>query len=112
MPDLELAGTRGPQSVFALLHDGRPVLLDLGEAAGLDSGAWGDRVQTVHARYEGTWELPAIGAVSAPTGVLIRPDGYVAWVGEGGADGLEDALGAWFGPATPSTTTSRPEGGS
>jgi 2-polyprenyl-6-methoxyphenol hydroxylase-like FAD-dependent oxidoreductase len=112
MPDLELAGTGGPQSVFALLHEGRPVLLDLGEAAGLGSGAWGDRVQTVHARYEGTWELPAIGAVSAPTGVLIRPDGYVAWVGEGGVDGLEDALGAWFGPATPITTTSRPEGGS
>src|SRR5215218_4659360 len=112
MPDLELAGTAGPQSVFALLHEGRAVLLDLGDPAGLDSGPWGDRVPTVRAEYEGTWELPAIGAVSAPAGVLIRPDGYVAWVGEGNADGLEDALGAWFGPATPLTTTNRPKGGS
>ena len=112
MPDLELAGGDGTQRVLPLLHDGRPVLLDLGDPAGLDSGPWDDRVQTVAARYEGTWELPAIGAVRAPTGVLIRPDGYVAWVGEGDAGGLEDALGAWFGPAAPLTTTSRPEGGS
>jgi 3-(3-hydroxy-phenyl)propionate hydroxylase len=112
MPDLELAGADGPHSVFALLHEGRPVLLDLGDPVGLDSGPWGDRVRTVHARYEGTWELPLIGAVSAPTGVLIRPDGHVAWVGEGAADGLQDALGAWYGPAAPLTTTSRPEGGS
>jgi 3-(3-hydroxy-phenyl)propionate hydroxylase len=112
MPDLELAGGGGPQRVFPLLHEGRPLLLDLGDPAGLDSGPWADRVQTVDARYEGTWELPAIGTVRAPTGVLIRPDGYVAWVGEGDADGLEDALGPWFGPAAPLTTTSRPEGGS
>jgi len=112
MPDLELAGAEGPQRVFALLHAGRAVLLDLGAAEGLDAGPWRDRVQTVRAAYEGPWELPAIGTVSAPSGVLIRPDGYVAWVGEGDAEGLEDALGAWFGPATASTTTSRPVGGS
>jgi 3-(3-hydroxy-phenyl)propionate hydroxylase len=112
MPDLELAGPDGQQRVFPLLHEGRPVLLELGDSERLDIGPWADRVQRVEARYEGAWELPAIGVVSAPTGVLIRPDGYVAWVGEGGADGLEAALGAWFGPAAPLTTTSRPEGGS
>jgi 2-polyprenyl-6-methoxyphenol hydroxylase-like FAD-dependent oxidoreductase len=115
MPDLELAGVAGvaaPQRVFPLLHEGRPVLLELGDSGGLDIGRWADRVQKIEAAYEGAWELPGIGAVSAPTGVLIRPDGYVAWVGEGAADGLAQALSAWFGPATPLTTTSRPEGGS
>jgi 3-(3-hydroxy-phenyl)propionate hydroxylase len=45
------------------------------------------------------WELPVLGAVAAPTAVLIRPDGHVAWAG-GGADdgGLRDALTTWFGP--------------
>jgi 3-(3-hydroxy-phenyl)propionate hydroxylase len=41
-----------------------------------------------------------IGAVTAPTAALIRPDGHVAWVGEGGDRGLADALTAWFGPPT------------
>ena len=112
MPDLELAGADGPQRVFPLLHEARPVLLDLGEPGGLDVGPWADRVQKVEARVRRRVGAPGIGAVSAPTGVLIRPDGYVAWVGEGAADGLTDALGAWFGPATPLTTTSRPVGGS
>jgi hypothetical protein len=53
-----------------------------------------------HANYAGTWELPALGAVPAPTAVLIRPDGYVAWVGEGTQLGLADALTTWFGPPT------------
>ena len=87
------------------------MLLDLGGAAGLDSRAVG-RSGPAGARrsYEGAWELPGIGAVSAPTGVLIRPDGYVAWVGEGGADGLADALGAWFGPATSLNDDEPPRG--
>jgi hypothetical protein len=44
------------------------------------------------------WDLPVLGAVPAPTAVLIRPDGYVAWVGEQTDVGLADALTAWFGP--------------
>ncbi len=48
--------------------------------------------------YDGTWELPALGAVTAPTAALVRPDGYVAWVGEGADLGLADALTTWFGP--------------
>ena len=54
----------------------------------------------LEATYDGAWELPVLGTVAAPTAVLIRPDGYVAWVSEGGADsGLAEALATWFGPA-------------
>jgi hypothetical protein len=51
----------------------------------------------IDAEYVGAWELPVLGAVAAPTGVLIRPDGYVAWVGNGTDAGLRDALTYWFG---------------
>jgi 2-polyprenyl-6-methoxyphenol hydroxylase-like FAD-dependent oxidoreductase len=100
MPDLDVVTADGPLRVFTLLHDARPVLLDLGEPGGLDITPWADRVQSVDVRFEGIWELPAIGAVTAPTAVLIRPDGYVAWVGDGTQVGLSDALTGWFGPPT------------
>jgi hypothetical protein len=99
MPDLDLVTADGPLRVFTLLHHARPVLLNLGEPGRVDITPWADRVQLVDAEYAGTWELPALGAVAAPTAVLIRPDGYVAWVGnltEG--LGLADALTTWFGP--------------
>ncbi len=98
MPDLDLVTANGPLRVFTLLHDARPVLLNLGEPGGCDITPWADRVQLIDAKYVGTWELPALGAVTAPTAVLIRPDGYVAWVGELTQVGLADALTAWFGP--------------
>ncbi len=99
MPDLDVALANGASRVFALLHEARPVLLDLGGAPGvLDLGPWTDRVRRVDARYEGAWELPVIGTVAAPTAVLIRPDGHVAWVGEGTDLGLREALTSWFGP--------------
>jgi hypothetical protein len=98
MPDLDLVTANGPRRVFTLLHDARPVLLDLGEPGALDIAPWADRVEQVDARYAGERELPVLGAVAAPTAVLIRPDGYVAWVGDGTDQGLRDALIAWFGP--------------
>ena len=58
---------------------------------------WADRVQLIDATYNGPWELPVLGEVNAPSGVLIRPDGYAAWVGEGIDAGLEEALATWFG---------------
>ena len=100
MPDLDLVTANGPLRVFTLLHDARPVLLNLGEPGGFDITPWADRVQLIDAEYAGTWELPALGAVTAPTAVLIRPDGYVAWVGDLGQLGLADALTTWFGPPT------------
>jgi 2-polyprenyl-6-methoxyphenol hydroxylase-like FAD-dependent oxidoreductase len=97
MPDLDLVTAKCPQRVFTLLHDARPVLLNLDEPGTFDIAAWANRVRLVDARYAGTWELPALGPVTAPTAVLIRPDGYVAWVGDRSQLGLAAALTTWFG---------------
>ena len=100
MPDLDLVTANGPLRVFTLLHKARPVLLNFNEPGAFDITPWADRVQVVDAEYSGQWELPAIGAVTAPNAVLVRPDGYVAWVGDGTGLGLTDALTTWFGPPT------------
>jgi 3-(3-hydroxy-phenyl)propionate hydroxylase len=98
VPDLDLVTAKGPLRLFTLLHDARPVLLNLGEPGAFDLTPWADRVQLVDARYVGTWELPVIGEVMAPAAVLIRPDGYVAWVGDLTQVSLASALTSWFGP--------------
>jgi 2-polyprenyl-6-methoxyphenol hydroxylase-like FAD-dependent oxidoreductase len=97
MPDLDLITPDGQLRLFTLLHDARPVLINFGEPGGIDITPWADRVRLIDAAYEGAWELPVFGAVAAPTAVLIRPDGYVAWVGALGQPGLVDALVRWFG---------------
>jgi len=107
MPDLDIITPSGPSRVYTLLHNARPVLLNFGEAGAIDISSWADRVQSVDARYNGTWELPAIGAVSAPTAVLIRPDGYVAWVGDVTQASLVDALTTWFGSQFNPSTAER-----
>jgi 3-(3-hydroxy-phenyl)propionate hydroxylase len=98
MPDLDLVTGDGPLRAYDLLHAGRPVLLNLGAPGALD--ARGDRVPVVDATYDGPWELPVLGAVPAPAAVLIRPDGHVAWVGDGDDAGLAGALETWFGRAS------------
>lgn len=90
IPDLDLVTDGGPRRLFSLLHDARPLLLDLG--AGVDPGQ--HRVRYVRAQCEGAWELPAFGPVPAPGAVLVRPDGHVAWAG---GDGLAEALATWCG---------------
>src|SRR6202521_1569377 len=100
MPDLDLVTPGGTVRVFTLLHDARAVLLNLGRPWSFDISPWAHRVLAIDARYAGNWELPVLGQVAAPAAVLIRPDGYVAWVGEGrdGRDtGLREALTTWFG---------------
>ena len=106
MPDLDLVTANGPLRLFTLLHNARPLLLNLGEPGSFDIAPWADRVQLVNAKYDGPWELPALGTVTAPTAVLIRPDGYVAWAGDPTTNftqqGLTGALTTWFGPPTAS----------
>jgi 3-(3-hydroxy-phenyl)propionate hydroxylase len=98
MPDLDVVTSGGATRVFRFLHDASPVLLNLGKPGAFDIAAWADRVQKVDAQYTGTWELPVLGMVAAPTAVLIRPDGYVAWVDDQGESALAAALTLWFGP--------------
>jgi hypothetical protein len=97
MPDLEVVTESGPRRVFSLLHQARPVLLNFGDPDTLDIAPWAERVRWLNAAYAGAWELPVVGVVEAPAAVLIRPDGYVVWAGDGTDRGLEDALGRWFG---------------
>jgi 3-(3-hydroxy-phenyl)propionate hydroxylase len=99
MPDLDLVASNGPLRVFSLLHKAWPVLINLGEPSSFDITPWAGRVQMIDAKYTGPWELPAIGAVAAPVAVLVRPDGYVAWVGDNSLAGLTEALTTWFGHA-------------
>jgi 2-polyprenyl-6-methoxyphenol hydroxylase-like FAD-dependent oxidoreductase len=98
MPDLDLVTAGGPLRLFTLLHHAKPVLLNLGEHGGFNITPWADRVPQIDAEYSGPWELPALGTVPAPTAVLIRPDGHVAWAGDRTQAGLTDALTTWFGP--------------
>jgi 3-(3-hydroxy-phenyl)propionate hydroxylase len=97
MPDLDLVTADGAVRVFTLLQDARAVLLNLGKPLACDTSPWSDRVLAIDAEYHGDWELPVLGHVAAPAAVLIRPDGYVAWAGDGTDTGLCDALTAWFG---------------
>jgi 2-polyprenyl-6-methoxyphenol hydroxylase-like FAD-dependent oxidoreductase len=100
MPDLDIAFTDGPLRVFSLLHNGRAALINFGEPGSVEVSGWADRVHLVDAEYGGTWELPVLGVIDGPAAVLVRPDGYVAWVGDGTDDGLADALARWLGPPT------------
>jgi 2-polyprenyl-6-methoxyphenol hydroxylase-like FAD-dependent oxidoreductase len=97
MPDLDIVTAGGPLRVYDLLHNARPVLLNLGEPGAFDITPWADRVQLIDAEYAGMWELPVVGHVASPAAVLIRPDGYAAWVGDGTDAGLRAALTRWFG---------------
>ncbi|MFF1254891.1 FAD-dependent monooxygenase [Pseudarthrobacter sp. NPDC058329] len=97
MPDVDLVTPGGPLPVYSLLHQARPVLLNFGEPGTFGNTPQPDRVLLVDAHYGGSWELPVLGEVTAPAAVLIRPDGHVAWVGDGTDAGLGEALTTWFG---------------
>ncbi len=97
MPDLDVVTADGPRTVFSLLHRAKPVLLNFHEEVRFDIDPWSTRVQLVNATYAGIWEIPVLGEVHAPSAVLVRPDGHVAWVGGGTETGLRDAMTTWFG---------------
>ncbi|WP_078312891.1 MULTISPECIES: FAD-dependent monooxygenase [unclassified Mycobacterium] len=101
MPDLDLVTAEGPTRVYPYLHTARPLLFNFGESQSLHIDGWTDRVQLVDAKYSGAWDLPVLGEVTAPDAVLVRPDGHVAWVGEGSDAGLIEALTQWVGSPVP-----------
>lgn len=96
MPDLDLVVGADSVRVYEFLHKAEAVLLTFGEPIDVA------HVHSIDAKYDGSWELPVVGRVAAPSAVLVRPDGYVAWVGEGSDAGLADALATWFGAPDPS----------
>jgi 2-polyprenyl-6-methoxyphenol hydroxylase-like FAD-dependent oxidoreductase len=93
-PNLRLETSGGPSKVSAFLHSGRGVLLDLADRSDLRATAarWSHRVDTVVAKCPEECDADA---------VLIRPDGYTAWVAAAGSRngqlGLLNALLTWFG---------------
>jgi 2-polyprenyl-6-methoxyphenol hydroxylase-like FAD-dependent oxidoreductase len=97
VPDLDIVTAEGPTTIYALMHEARPVLLNLGDPGTFEPREWTDRVKLVDARCDAPWELPAVGEVDSPTALLIRPDGHIAWVGEGKDVALTEATSTWFG---------------
>ena len=91
MPDLDIVTADGPTRVYALLHDARPVLLNFAATYA------NDRVKRIDAAFAGVCALPVVGPVPLPPAVLVRPDGHVAWAGDGGEEGLRAVCAAWFG---------------
>ena len=77
-----------PGRLYGLLHRGRGLLLDRTER--LTVGGWSDRVDYL---------ADATAAVDVP-GLLLRPDGHVAWIGADQQD-LDDHLARWFGGHSP-----------
>lgn len=113
MPDLDLVIAGTPSRVFELLRDATPLLLNFAEPGrfGDALAPWNGRVRLVDAGLIGSkpWQLPLVGEVDAPTAVLIRPDGHVAWVDQVSGPRSDDerdhrlasALTLWFGAGTP-----------
>lgn len=95
MPDIEMQTSEGAMRVYSLLHSAQPLLLNFGEPDRLNIPD--DQVRIVSAIYDGLWELPVLGEVTPPKAVLIRPDGYVAWVGDHVDSALSQACEKWFG---------------
>ena len=96
MPDLDLVTESGPRRVFTLLHEARPVLLNLGEPGALDIAPWADRVQAgrrslrrcvgapgarrgrcSHCRVDSARRLRRVGRRRHGPGASRRPDHLV-----------------------------------
>lgn len=97
LPDLDLKTDGRDATAYQFLQQGRPVLFNFARPALSAPSTCGDRVDVVQAEAQAPWELPVVGRVEAPEAVLVRPDGYVAWVGDATGQGLETALNRWFG---------------
>ncbi|RSM81655.1 monooxygenase [Kibdelosporangium aridum] len=96
LPDFELTASNGSpgKRAFSCLNGGRGIVIDLADNDKVRAAVepWADRIDVVT-----TGSRPA--ALDGVEALLVRPDGYIAWVGFGGSgvNGLPDALGRWFG---------------
>ena len=97
MPDLDLASAGATQRVLAAARGAAGVVRSSARRTVPSTSLRGRIGCESTPQYKGAWELPVLGVVSAPTAALIRPDGYVAWVGEGTDPELPCALTTWFG---------------
>jgi 2-polyprenyl-6-methoxyphenol hydroxylase-like FAD-dependent oxidoreductase len=87
MRDVRLKTATGDTTLYELARPGRGILLDLGDSAIAEAARpWVHRVDAVTARTDQV----------AESGLLLRPDGHVVWVGEEAA-GAVAVLRAWFG---------------
>lgn len=99
VPDVDLVTDSGETRVCELLRTGRPILLRCNGNRKHGGSAWYDGIDIVDAvAREARWTVPGAGEIAAPAAVLVRPDGYAAWVAdEPGAEGLAEALSTWVG---------------
>lgn len=99
VPDADLRTDQGDTRIAELLRAGRPILLRLDGDRSAEPSRWRDRIEVIdaHARTE-RWSVAGVGEIPVPAAVLIRPDGYVAWVAtDAGLGGLSEALDTWIG---------------
>jgi FAD binding domain/Aromatic-ring hydroxylase, C-terminal len=91
-PDLTLTTDHGDTRLATLMHAARPVLVDLTPDRRLRAAAadWTHRVEITVAHSDEPLD-----------GLLVRPDGYVAWAAppDTDRDGLRTAVATWFGAA-------------
>jgi bifunctional hydroxylase/dehydrase len=101
IPHRKLHTAAGETTTVELLHTANGVLLDTGDDPALRavSSAWSGRVRTVTAAPDETRSGDPLGAGA---GVLVRPDGYVAWTSTNEVS-LATALRQWFGSPTDDT---------
>jgi hypothetical protein len=96
MIDLSVQTAGGPATVSSLLRAGHGLLLDFGDYAASPTPL-PERVTRVAARVVDSPVGTALGASPGIDRVLVRPDGYVCWVGAGPNASPDSALQRWFG---------------
>lgn len=103
-PDIPLNTSGASTTLYKLLHRATPVLLSFSDdAAVAEAAAWAGRITTVSAADTAhPWTLPDATTIPAPAALLIRPDGYVAWISDGAPDlgDLRKTITAWCGAAS------------